>query len=264
MRAMYQRKQLHTFSLISNLIGYLKRHCLQSARSHAFNLGGGYKPYLHWVLPMSGFNNVLSILVYRTRSLFEPDFVMPEENNSRSHFLPLSEGEYRIVQNFFFPGRGRCHEVTDGVSQPASISYKCGVRVQPVGNRNLGLPTQQSCHTAWGKCKDAQSQELVADTHKRCNELHPTKLLTSLGRRSQLCEQSELQMREVVEQDWFNPHQDIQALINSCRISILSRLRGENPIFPEWGRSGWGDTKYGVCIPTTPLVEKGRCKKCLA
>ena len=119
-------------------------------------LGGGYKPHLYWVLPMSGFNNVLSILVYRTRSLFEPDFVMPEEKSLRSHFLPLSEGEDAVVL--------------------ASASYKCGVRVQPVGNCNLGLPTQQSCHTAWGKCKDAQSQGLVADTHKRCNELHPTKL----------------------------------------------------------------------------------------
>ena len=47
---------------------------------------------------------------------------------------------------------------------------------------------------------DPQSQGLVADTHKRCNELHPTKL----------------QMREVVEQDWFNPHQEIQALKISC------------------------------------------------
>ena len=118
--------------------------------------GGGYKQHLYWVLPMSGFNNVLSILVYRTRFLFEPDFVMPEEKSLRSHFLPLSEGEDAVVL--------------------ASASYKCGVRVQPVGNCNLGLPTQQSCHTAWGKCKDAQSQGLVADTHKRCNELHPTKL----------------------------------------------------------------------------------------
>ena len=118
--------------------------------------GGGYKQHLYWVLPMSGFNNVLAILVYRTRSLFEPDFVMPEEKSLRSHFLPLSEGEDAVVL--------------------ASASYKCGVRVQPVGNCNLGLPTQQSCHTAWGKCKDAQSQGLVADTHKRCNELHPTKL----------------------------------------------------------------------------------------
>ena len=72
MRAVYQRKQLHTFSLLSNLIGYLKRYCLQSACSHAFSFGGRYKPYFHWILP------------------FE-------------------------VINFFFPGRGRCHVVTDGV-----------------------------------------------------------------------------------------------------------------------------------------------------
>ena len=71
MRAVYQRKQLHTFNLLSNLIGYLKRYCLQSARSHAFGFGG-YKQHLYWVLP------------------FE-------------------------VINFFFPGRGRCHVVTDGV-----------------------------------------------------------------------------------------------------------------------------------------------------
>ena len=57
---------------------------LQPACSDVFSLGGGYKQHLHWVLPMSGFNNVLSIF--------------------------------------------------------------------------------------------AQSQGLVADTHKRCNELHPTKL----------------------------------------------------------------------------------------
>ena len=54
MRAMYQHKQLHTFSLLSNLIGYLKLHCLQPARSHAFGFGW-YKPYLHWVLPMKRF-----------------------------------------------------------------------------------------------------------------------------------------------------------------------------------------------------------------
>ena len=173
MRAVYQRKQLHTFSLLSNLIGYLKRYCLQPACSHAFGFGG-YKSHLHWVLPMSGFNNVLSIF--------------------------------------------------------------------------------------------AQSQGLVADTHKRCNELHPTKL----------------QMREVVKQDWFNPHQEIQALINSCRISILSRLRGENPIFPEWGANPRqvdgvilktlpsldGEGQDGV-IPSmefvfqlTPHVEKGRVGLC--
>ena len=82
---------------------------------------------------MSGFNNVLSILVYRTRSLFEPDFVMPEEKSLRS----LS-----------------------------SLNQYCQTDKKDI----------LSCHTAWGKCKDAQSQGLVADTHKRCNELHPTKL----------------------------------------------------------------------------------------
>ena len=95
--------------------------------------GGGYKPHLHWILPVSGFNNELAILVYRTRSLFEPDFVMPEEKSLRS----LS-----------------------------SLNQYCQTDKKEI----------LSCHTAWGKCKDAQSQGLVADTHKRCNELHPTKL----------------------------------------------------------------------------------------
>ena len=106
---------------------------LKHSRSHAFNLGGGYKQHLYWVLPMSGFNNVLAILVYRTRSLFEPDFVMPEEKSLRS----LS-----------------------------SLNQYCQTDKKEI----------LSCHTAWGKCKDAQSQGLVADIHKRCNELHPTKL----------------------------------------------------------------------------------------
>ena len=103
MRAVYQRKQLHTFSLLSNLIGYLKLHCLQPARSHAFGCGW-YKPHLHWVLPMSGFNNVLSIfaqsqgLVTDTHRVFK---VLPSEPSLVIKLDALNtEFQYHPAQGF--------------------------------------------------------------------------------------------------------------------------------------------------------------------
>ena len=167
---------------------------LQPACSDIFSLGG-YKQHLNWVLPVSGFNNVLAILVYRTRSLFEPDFVMPEEKSLRS----LS-----------------------------SLNQYCQTDKKDI----------LSCHTSWGKCKDAVSQGLVADTHKRCNELHPTKL-----EGMQTISPSPLH-RERIECPATKGAEDILGEGLSCREEEVQAFH------------------FNLGIPNT--IYREECKKCLA